>query len=184
MPRERKGKFREYSPDYKEIIKQTWYTHGRPDAPSLREIISADEQGRKPNAIIMQRWRRDEMWDFWADELDSKALTLAEDNLIQQKAEMLKRHAQIGWDLQTEGMKFLKDGGFDSSAAAVSAVIKGAQLERESRGIGETIVKMAQMTNEELKDAILKKIRQAAENGQIIDAEPVEKIDAESTDKE
>lgn len=179
MPRERKGDFREYTENYKNIVKEKWYAAGRCDFSKSFINGLPEENGSRPSVYTIKTWRKNEMWDFWADELDSKALALAEENLIQQKVAMLKRHAETGWMLQTLGITHLVSGTFDSSASAVAAVIKGAQLERESRGMGEMMVKMAQMSDEKLREEITKRIQQAVENNQIVDAE---ELDTASTD--
>jgi len=113
---------------------------------------------------------------------------LVEDDLIQRKAVMLQEQAQRGFELQELGMIYLRAtgtmGGFDSSSAAVQAVIRGAELERTSRGIGEMILKMSKMSDVDLKAEIIKGMKQMSEAGQIIDVEPVpdeQKDDTEST---
>lgn len=166
--------FQEYSDEYKEKCKTAWYANGRPaQYEKIHAIIPADDQGRKPLIRTLRQWRKDMMWDFWADELDSRALAVVEDTLITQKAEMLKRHAEMAHSLQLKGMEYLEETGFDTSSSAVSAIIKGAELERTSRGIGEMLVKMAQMTDSELKDEIMNQINRASEAGQIIDSDLV-----------
>ena len=166
--------FAEFSDEYKEKCKTAWYADGRPaQFERIHAIIPEDERGRKPIIRTLRQWRKDMMWDFWADDLDSKALAIVEDTLIMQKADMLKRHAEMAHDLQMQGMSYLKETGFDTSSSAVSAIIKGAELERTSRGIGEMMVKMAQMTDSELKDEIMNQINRASEAGQIIDVQEV-----------
>lgn len=172
MPSSKKA-IRDFSTEYMEICKTTWYSLGRPTITNLVPKLPQDEFERVPSVQALTKWRKDQMWDFWADELDSKALTIVEDGLISQKVEMLKRHAETARALVESGQTYLKDKGFDSSASAVSAIIKGAELERTSRGFGELYVKMAQMSNDELKDEILKYIHRASENNQIIDVQEV-----------
>lgn len=149
----------------------------KPDFP-------VDERGRIPNPQIISRWRNNEMWDLWADDLDARAMTVVEDSLIAQKAEMLKRHADMAHQLQLQGMDYLKEEGFDSSSSAVTAIIKGAELERTARGIGEMIVKMAQMDDTQLADEIVKLLNRAGENNQIIDADEVPEEKKEDTTEE
>lgn len=175
------GTYATYTQNYQDTCKHVWYANNRCEITVLRQRIP-EENGRRPNLSMLNKWRVELMWDFWADLMDSKALEIAEENLIIQKANMLKRHAEKALQLQDEAMAYLLEEGFDSSASAVNAIIKGAELERTSRGIGDAIIKMAQMTNDELKDEILKLVARAGENGQIVDADIVpEKDDTEST---
>lgn len=177
----------EYSEEYKEQCKQAWFAAGRPVSTKLwLEATPEDELGRKATMQSLRKWRSERMWDFWADEMDSRALAIVEDNLITQKAEMLKRHANMAWSLQEMGMAYLASGTFDNSSSAVQAIIRGAELERTSRGIGEMIVKMAQMGDSELKDEIMKMINRASENDQIIDVEetPEKKEESDTVSNE
>jgi hypothetical protein len=166
--------FTEYTDEYKEKCKQAWYAVGRPKNAKLwLDATPIDDLGRKPNAILLRKWRSERMWDFWADDMDSRAIAIVEDTLITQKAQMLQRQADMAWKLQDKGIAYLEAEGFDNSSSAVQAIIRGAELERTSRGIGEMIVKMASMGDTELKDEIVKMINRASENDQIIDMDEV-----------
>ncbi len=170
-----------YSEEYKWKIRQQWYQEGRPTPVKLLNSIAPDEHGRKPNPVVISMWRKNELWDIWADELDSRVMAVAEDSLIVQKAEMLKRHAQVGWLMIDKGIEFLASGIFDSSSSAVAAIKAGVEIERTSRGIGDMLVRMSQMGDDALKQEIMKYINRASENNQIVDADIVEK--EESTDE-
>lgn len=175
--------FVSYSEDYKRIVFQVWYANGRPNIPDLLKLIPKDTNDRLPSAQIVKIWRRDDGWENQADELDTKAIVLSDDFLIRQKSEMLIRQASMAVEMQDLGLKHIKEYGFDSASAAVNAMVRGSELERTSRGIGEMLVKMSKMSDEELKDAILKRIQQASEAGQVVlDAEPMD--DTESNDLE
>ena len=172
-----------YTPEYKEKCFITWYSAGRPPYPSrIQELVPIDEYGRKPSTLAIKAWMRSDTWEIRADELDSKAMVLVENELITQKAEMLRRQAETGFTLQHLGMQYLISGSFDSSSAAVQAVIRGAELERSSRGIGEVWTKMAKMTDAELEQEIIKQLTRATDAGQIIEGEEVEDTDS-STDE-
>lgn len=174
-----------YSDTYKEACFQAWYGAGRPSQVSKTLEVIPEIEGHKPSAPMVKRWMN-ETWTLRADELDAKAIELADDHLIVQKAEMLKAQAQRGEELQKAGMEHLKNKGFDSSSAAVSAVIRGADLERTSRGIGELIVKMSKMTESELHKEIMNRI-EILQGDMVIDAEvkeEKEKDDKDDTESE
>jgi hypothetical protein len=184
----KKELFQQYTDEYKTIVRQTWFQAGMPSAEKLYSLISPDVNNNIPSVHTLSIWRRDQLWDIWADELNSRAMTIVEDNLIMQKVEMLKRHANDAAKLQELGLAYLKENEFDSSSAAVSAVIRGAELERTSRGIGELIQKMAKMDDGALKNEIMTLINRASENDQIIDADlsseddPVPETETEKTE--
>lgn len=169
--------FTPYSKDYIERCFTVWYASGRPSSiASILDKIPEDEHGRRPHKSNLLKWMREGGWEMRADVMDAKALEVVENDLIYQKAEMLRRQARVGFQLQQLGMVYLISGAFDSSASAVSAVIRGAELERSSRGIGELMVKMAGMTNDELQEEIIKQLTRATDAGQIIEGQ-IENLD-------
>lgn len=175
------GRFQEYTEEYKEICFQTWYSAGRPSSTHrIREIIPEDVYRRKPVVSMIDAWRKDKMWDFRADELDAKALAIVDNDLVMQKVEMLRRHAERARTISEKAMDSLIVDGFDSSASAVNAYFRGTEEERLTRGIGDMIVKMSKMSDADLKDEIIKRLQRASENNQIIETEV---IDTESTDE-
>lgn len=164
-----------YSPSFIETCFITWYKH--PERPvtyyAMSKIMPKDEYGRQPSISSVKKWYLDS-WARRADELDSKAIQIIDNDLIYQKVQMLQRQAEYGATLQHLGMNYLISGSFDSAASAVQAVIRGAELERQSRGIGEIHARMVKMTDAELEADIIKDIIRASNAGQIIEGEEVE----------
>lgn len=170
-----------YSDDYKEKCFQAWFGAGSPTRAVDALAVIPEFHGRKPTAAVVRKWMN-ETWMLRSDELSAKAMQLADDNLIIKKSEMLMAQAERGEQLQVEGMKHLKEKGFDSSSAAVQAVIRGAELERTSRGIGELIVKMSKMSEGDLQAEIMKRL-QILSDDRVIDVEVTEE-NAERDDTE
>lgn len=165
-----------YTEDYKNKCFIVWYLSGRPiKLTAIHNILPKDENGRVPSTQMIGLWKAELGWDLRADELDARAMEKVDDSLVLQKAEMFKRQAEHGKMLQDKGADFLKEKGIDSSASAITAVIKGAELERVSRGASEFLRKMSKMSDEELK-AELMRLSQRADN-KIIDAEEIENAD-------
>jgi hypothetical protein len=179
-----------YDELYKEKCKLVWYSNGRLETDQLRRKLKkdgvTDEHGRIPANSAIRKWILDNGWHEWADIMDANAMTIVEEDLVLKKANMLREQAQRGFELQEMGMKALREEGFDSASAAVHAVIKGAELERTSKGIGEFILKMAKMTDTQLEEEIRKGLQNLADAGQTLDIEEGQeiKIDTESTTEE
>lgn len=165
-----------FDQNYIEKVKVFWYSSGRPDCTVLKDRLDnhklTNEGGKTPSVELLRKWVK-EGWHEWADIMDTRASELLETEIIQQKADMLRLQAERGKRLQELGMIALEQDGFDSASAAVNAVIRGSELERTSRGIGEALVRMSKMTNEELKEEIIKQLERANRAGQIIEAEEV-----------
>lgn len=173
-----------YSDEYKQQVKMQWYAAGKPvSGNSIRNVISPDSQNKKPSAHTLENWKKDYMWDMWADEMDSRALAKVEDSLVLQKAEMLERHARDAATIQAKAIEYLEDIGFDSSSSAVSAIIRGAELERTSRGIGDLIIRMAKMDDGALAEEITRLIARADSNNQIIDVDSIDEEEETTTEE-
>lgn len=178
-----------YTPHYKNQCFYAWYASGRQAISRSNEYLPKDKYDRIPSANLVRTWRDEEFWDARADELDAKAELIAEDDLINARVMMLKEQAARGRLLQVQGMEYLEENGFDSSSSAVSAVFRGADLERTSRGISEHLVKMLKMPNDQLALEVQKMLQEAAESGEVIDVadipesyEEVEESDEDGDD--
>lgn len=171
-----------YGTDYKEKCFSIWYASGRKDLTEIRDTFPKDEKGRIPGMKQLWKWRREDGWDARADDLDTKALTIVENDLVQRKVEMLRRQAEVGFELQRRAMDYLQTEGFDSSASAVQAIKVGAEMERSSRGIDDLIVRMSKMDDAELVEEIMSQITRATEAGQIVEG-AVEEV-GKTTDEE
>lgn len=172
-----------FSETYREKCFHVWYGAQRPSKlETIVKLIPVDERGKKPSKIAIATWLQQD-WMLRADQLDAKAIELADDQMIVEKAQMLKEQAARGKELQEKGMEHLKLKGFDSASAAVQAVIRGADLERSSRGIGELIVKMSKMTDGDLKEEIMKRLEKLSDD-RIVDAEVKEQEPKEDTEEE
>lgn len=165
-----------YTDDYKNKCFIEWYTNKRPSSPAkTREIIPMDEKGRKPNYPMLSRWMKELEWNERADEMDAKAMILVEDVLVNQKAEMLKRQAMDAFVLANAAREHLLNSGFDSSASAVNAYFKATEEERLTHGLDDFFKKVAEMSNSELEQEIIKMTRRAEDSGTLVlEAEEIE----------
>ena len=169
----------QFDDGYKEICFRTWYAAGRPPNTRAVELLPPDEFGRKPAVATFDKWRTGLLWDFRADDLDTRAIAIADEDLVLQKVEMLKRHADEARRISDSALTMLLKDGFDSSASAVNAYFRATEQEQKARGISELISKMSKMTNEELQEKIRDMLRRGNENDQI-----VEVVDTESKEND
>lgn len=169
-----------FTEEYKEICFQVWYSSGRPPTLRIRDYLPPDSNGRKPSISTFDNWKEFGMWNIRADEIDAKAIQLSDEYLIQQKVEMLRRHADQAKSLSDKARDFLITDGFDSSASAVNAYFRGTEEERKARGISDLIEKLSKMTDPELQDKILDMLRRGSENNQIIDSASIEEDNAKT----
>ena len=168
-------KYLAYTEHYKEECFTAWYSAGRPDGPSrISEVIPEDEHKRKPNRILLVKWRDELGWDSRADLLDAKAIAVVDDDLINARVLMLQEQAARGRELQTKGMAHIRDKKFDTSASAVQAVVHGAKIERTSRGLSERLTKLVDASDEELTEKVQKLLDRGSDSDEIIDVDEVD----------
>lgn len=158
-----------------------WYEAGCPSIRKFAEVMPEDELGRKPGLTNLSSWFDERGWWIRKDELDARAAVQMDDALVAQKVMMLKEQAATYREIRKKAAQHLLENPFDSSAAAVSALVKSSQEERVVRGIAKTIERLAELGDDEL----MREIRQLAERAgvDIIDAGEVpEEGDAEPFD--
>lgn len=166
----------DYTDEYKLAARTVWYSMGRPN--NMNEIIDAlelNQDGKKPSKRSLEMWRKDQDWDWWADELDNKAIVAVEENLIQRKRDMLINHADKAHALFEQSHDFMQEHGFTKMNDAINAFFKAAELERISLGMGEMWERMTKMDDGQLKDEIMKYLKRAEENNQFVDADVISK---------
>ena len=88
--------------------------------------------------------------------------------VVNERIEMFREHAAIGKEIKDFGLDYLRVQGLKSDMAALRAIADGVQLERSSRGLADSLARLAEMDDTKL----LKEINKLLETQQnIIDAE-------------
>jgi len=163
-----------YTPEFIDKCFTAWYSSGHPDRMGEHmEIFPVDEHGRKPTIHSLKIWRKKHGWDEYADELDSKAIQIRDDYLVIRKADNLKKQAADSMLIAEKALKFLVSGTFDTSSSAVTAYFRATEEVRMAIGFSELAEKMSKMGEDELKEEIGKRLKQASEAGQVIEAEEI-----------
>lgn len=173
-----------YTEDYKTSCKIAWYNAGRPK--SKQDWLAAtpeDVHGRKPSIIILRNWKTEMGWDWWAEDMDSRAMLKVEDTIVARRAKMFEKHAEDAAKWQEAAWKHIQEQGFDSSASAVQAFFKAAEMERTSLGISQLMMKMSDMDDTQLTEEFIKLLNRGAENDQIIDVDSVPEKKEDDTEK-
>lgn len=98
---------------------------------------------------VTYHWvERARAWDEFIEAEAQKKIAKA---AIDRKAKMLDRHAQMGRTLQGFGLEYVKaHKQVDKSADAITAIVKGVELERKSEGLPEYLVSVMDASDEDL----------------------------------
>lgn len=168
-----------YGEDYIEKMFVFWYGSGRIPPSKLIEFPDCpkDKFDRIPVRRIVEGWLNDRGWRERADVLDARAATQIEDELVALKVNALRKQAAQANEVRQKAFEHLMNNEFDSSASAVSAFLKSAELERITLGISKTIAKLAEMDDDE----VLQTVKELAERAgsTFIDGDEVIDEDAE-----
>ena len=162
----------DFTQDYKMKIFTLWYNLGKPSPERLySEIVTQDIKegfsGAMPSKTTVYMWVTKD-FEAKATFLDMEAAKSIEKQLVGQRIQMLNTHAKYGQELAEMGMAFLKENGLGNSRNALSAVIEGLRIEKESSGAPVKFTELSKLTDEELVGELQKII----EGSPILSIEP------------
>lgn len=159
-----------YDQDYIKKCFNSWYLSGRPKTPvAIRRILPAHPSGRLPTNSTLNGWIIKGAWDMWADELDAKAYNLADEDLVNRKAQMLREHSENASKVAKKSLEYLMVEGFDSASSAVQAFFKAQEEQRKTEGFADLVERLDKMTNNQVEQEIIGLLNRASENDQVID---------------
>ncbi len=173
-----------YSDAYKETCFYIWYKNNRCTLDALVANIAPSEDGRIPTAHVLSLWKNRENWEQRADVLDANVSTELDIEVIEDRIQMFRKHAEIGDKMTQKGMDYLNSetGGIQSDSAAIRAIVEGIEIESSSRGIADALSKVYSMSEKQLDDELKKMLTNNAGDVDVIDAKPVD-IEKDDTDE-
>jgi hypothetical protein len=167
-----------YDETYRELCFIAWYKAGRPNGMKLLTVLPEDSDKRKPNVQLLAEWRTKYSWDTRGDVLDTEVARQIEKKAIEEKVEMFNRHAEMGRDLQQQGMAFFDAHPIEKDATALKAIISGVEMEKASRGLPDALMQVSKLQDEDLKDVVSKLLQHYDPNGTNVNIADLEKINA------
>ena len=176
-----------FSQEYKIYVFSTWYANGKPNAKNLQAMLEEPEpnSGKFPQPTTLKKWIDNE-FIAQAIFLDEKVALELENRLTSEKIEMLSRHAGIAEKMQEEAWvwfentkKTTEDGkeylDLGNARTAITLLVEGLKIERESRGIAQISEKFSRLTDNQLVDRLKELVMDAP---RIVTIEAVDVIDA------
>lgn len=142
-----------FTPEYKNSMFLEWYNLGRPNPQKFVLVMKPDVFGNMPTKVTLDHWIHEDFKEK-ADLLDQQVADEMNRRLIQEKIEMLTRHAQVGRDMQNRALDELQKLPNLSEAGSIRLLEFGAKLERESAGIPEMLKDIMKLTDEQLVQKI------------------------------
>ena len=136
--------------DYVDMVFAVWYRAGRPSMNVLQTIIPEDDQGNKPVPETLTKWRKKFGWVEEADRIDLDARNKLGRDLANERAEMMKRQADMAKEVSQKAFDYLDMTGFDTAASAVSALRFSFEAERTTRGVDLALTDFSQLDDTQL----------------------------------
>ncbi len=162
--------FGNFSDDYQLNVFMLWYNSGKPNFRQLSEIVTKDPiSGKKPSDRTLQEWINTR-FIVRALELDQSISEKMEQELVQQRVEMLNRHAVLGMKMQDMGIVYLEEHGVGSARNAITLLVRGIEVEHEARiAPSDLLARLDKMSDTELLDELRQHVA-----GTIVDISPVD----------
>jgi len=143
-----------WTQEYLDGIFSIWYSSGKIPLSDLVEKLPKDDRGESPTLRQLAMIRTTEAWQTRADIIDAEAEASLTQHLVQVRADMLKRQADLGLELQNIGSEYLRNNGIDTVANALKAISIGMEMERDARGMNVAISAIPQMRDDQVKKEI------------------------------
>jgi hypothetical protein len=159
-----------------------WYKLNKPEYAVVAKLMK-EKLGVAPATQTLQVWKTEDNWEQHADTLDGVSDNAMDKEVIQQRAALIRKQAEVGNDLIKMGMDYLEKNGLDSSADAIRAIGKGAELQEKELGWAAIFAELANASQDDL-DRKLKKFMtdDVVVEGTLVDAptnEPEDKTESD-----
>jgi hypothetical protein len=145
-----------YSDVYIEQAFFIWYKNGRPTIARLMELIPPDELERRPAQQVLDNWPSKYQWHERADVMDLTVEHQITTQAIEEKVEMLTRHAEAGQTLVDKALEYVKKHEITKMSDAIQMLVKGVEIEQASRGLPQALMKISEMNDETLSQTVNK----------------------------
>src|ERR1035437_7827550 len=122
----------EFASTYREKTFFMWYKNGRIPFSRLLDIMPPDELGRIPTPNLCKKWRELYNWNLRADVMDAEVAQRIEKIAVEQKVEMLNRHAEAGKLMVDKAVEFLKTHDISKMDIAGKRLVRGGEIEKAS----------------------------------------------------
>lgn len=167
----------EYPDDYRETCFFLYYEADRKIGPVLVSKLPPCESndGRTPGVKLLEIWEKTYGWQERADALSVEESNRKQDEVINRRIEMFKKHEEVGTELMEKGLAFLNDkdtGGIKSDSSAIRAIDLGIATRTASVGMAENLFKISKMSGEQITAELVKLL--GGNKPDSVDAELVE----------
>jgi hypothetical protein len=166
----------DYDSQYRDKVFMVWYSNGKPTPNRLKNLVNKEigadtVTNRTPNLTTLVRWIEGEFSER-ALSLDQEVERQLQEQLVQQKVEMLHRHAEIAKAMQATAMSYLEEHGLGNARNALVALTEGLRIERESVGVLPFFEKIGDLSD----DALVNELKRLVSKTPVT-FEPIDKLD-------
>jgi hypothetical protein len=99
----------------------------------------------------------------WAKELDVEVMRRINEQAIEQRVDMVRRHSQNSKEMQDKALEFLRENELKGANAAIRLWVEATQIEKASLGLDALIDTVSKLTDQDL----LAKIKKLAVDNEV-----------------
>jgi len=173
------GAPKNFSEEYRSYVFRFWYTNSKRGAIYVLDNIPIKIDwvtGSELTRSQVNSWIYDRFTEY-AEYLDEEVTKKFDQQMIEERVIMLTRHADEAQKLQKWAMEYIEEEGLETARNAVTALVQGIKIERESRGLPMTeLLALKDKTDAEL----VATLRDMVKESNILELEPAEVEDDDS----
>ena len=160
-----------WSEEYKFKIFNLWYTSGKPGPAMFVKMVDEPDpkNNQIPNQYILQNWIYRDFVEMAAP-IDDDVSESLQKMMVADKLKVLEYQAGMARELYDMGMNFLREKGLGNSRTALTAVVQGMQIERETKGAPQIMGQIEKLNDQELLNVFM----ELAEESEVMKLEPNE----------
>ena len=126
-----------FSPGYIDNLFSIWYSSGKPKFAKFKAMIPIDPTTNKaPQPTTVRTWLAHEEWIARTEFLDREVEKNLTEKYVASRVEMFERHAEIGREMQTIAVEWLRDHKDElGPGTAVRLLVDGVDMEQSTASI-------------------------------------------------
>lgn len=147
-----------YTDQYIEQTFFLWHKGGRKISQRFANSLPEDEKGQRPSFKTIEKWRDSFGWIDRADALDAEISRALQDQVINERIEMYRKHEKVADKLLEIGRDFLEtiDPKEIEMSDALKAIAMAVELQRVTVGQVGMGQKILNMSSDQLNKELIK----------------------------
>lgn len=148
------ARYNRYTEADREGAFQEWYRQHRPVLTVFANSYVTPSHNLKVPVLQLRKWHETLQWEARADDLDLMSYYRAEQQLVEERAQMIQRHRAVGQTLIAKGLRYMQGNEIYTESGALRALEAGVAIERQSLGMPQLVAAVQNMSVEQLRNML------------------------------